>query len=291
MTRHSSWALLLATLAAAGSASCADGDVTTAEPSAPGACEIDPTQAFHERIEPLLTDSRASTCNQCHLSGVDLSVFARETPCKTWACLVDQGLVSPAAPDSSKLLSWIERARPDSALITPAVIAAERDAFKGWIDANARCPDACAGVTCGELEEGPTCENPDHDPPEAPTAEEPRGCSDKELEQAFYEDVYPWRGRCFPCHYDTEAKADRTAPRWLSVVGNCETGAASSFKRVVQLGLLSAEDPAQSLLLRKPLGAKVGGVTHGGGTKFTLDDPAYASFLRFATHYRDCQAE
>jgi hypothetical protein len=222
---------------------------------------------------------------------VDLSVFARETPCKTWACLVEQDLVSPAAPAESKILSWIERAEPDSELITEEVIAAERDAFKSWIDANARCPDACAGVTCGELEEGPTCENPDHDPPEAPIAEEPRGCSDKALEQAFYEDVYPWRGRCFPCHYDTEAKADRTAPRWLSVVGNCETGAASSFKRVVQLGLLSAEDPAQSLLLRKPLGAKVGGVTHGGGTKFTLDDPAYASFLRFATHYRDCQAE
>lgn len=288
MKRHTSWALVVATLAAAASASCADGELM--EASEPGACEVDPTQAFHERIEPLLTDARSSTCNQCHLSGVDLSVFARETPCKTWACLVDQGLVSPAAPDSSKILSWIERAQPD-ALITKEVIDAERAAFKGWIDANARCPDACADVRCGELDEGPTCQNPDHEPPEAPPAEQPLGCSDKELEQAFYDDVYSWRGRCFPCHYDTETKADEAAPRWLSVVGNCETGAAASLKRVIQLGLLSTDDPTDSLLLKKPLGLRDGGVTHGGGTKFTLNDPAYASFLRFATHYRDCQAK
>jgi hypothetical protein len=282
--------LFVGSVAAAASASCGDGDAPSPDAAPPGECVVEPTQAFHERIEPLLTDSRSSTCNQCHLSGVDLSVFARETPCKTWACLVEQGLVSPAAPETSKILSWIERAQPDSELITAEVIAAERDAFRAWIDANAQCPDACAGVTCGALDEGPTCANPDHDPPQAPTRNDELGCSDKELEQAFYDDVYSWRGRCFPCHYDTETKADPTAPRWLSVVGNCETGSAASFKRAMGLGLFDTVDASQSLILLKPLDVSGGGVTHGGGAKFTLSDPAYASFLRFATHYQECVA-
>ncbi len=286
--RRSSQLLVLVSFAAGGLASCGDGDEPAREPQSEAECRLKPTDAFHERIEPLLTDTRSSTCNQCHLSGVDLSAFARETPCKTWACLVDQGLVNPAAPDESKILSWIARAKPDSELITAEVIAAERDAFKEWIQANAQCTVACAGVVCGEPGAGPTCDSPDHDPPVAPTADDTRGCSDKELEQAFYDDVYSWRGRCFPCHFDTELKADEAAPRWLSVVGNCETGSAASFKRALNLGLINAQDPPQSLLLLKPLDAFNGGVKHGGGAKFTLSDPAYSSFLRFITHYQSC---
>jgi len=114
-------------------------------PPPPASCELSPTQTFEERIAPLLTDGRKSTCNQCHLSGVDLSAFARATPCQTWACLVDQGLVDVTAPQESKILAWIERASPDSDLITPEVIEAERDAFEDWIDANVACPAACAG--------------------------------------------------------------------------------------------------------------------------------------------------
>lgn len=287
--RRSTQLLILVTLSAASSASCGDGDEPSSGALSEAQCKVQPTRTFHERIEPLLTDARSSTCNQCHLAGVDLTAFARETPCKTWACLVDQGLVNAAAPDDSKILSWIARATPDSELITPAVIAAERDAFRDWINANAECPDACAGVACGDPGDGPTCETPNHDPPEAPTGNDALGCSDKDVEQAFYDDVYSWRGRCFPCHFDTETKADKTAPRWLSVVGNCETGSAASFKRVVELGLIDAQTPEQSLLVLKPLDS-LGGVQHGGGTKFTLKDPAYESFLRFIAHYQSCQS-
>jgi hypothetical protein len=284
--RQSTLFLALVSLAAAASASCGDHD----GPAVADACQLEPTQTFHERIEPLLSDTRASTCNQCHLSGVDLSAFARETPCKTWACLVDQGLVDVQSPDQSKILSWIERASPDSDLITPQVIAAERDAFRDWIEANAACPAACAGVACGDPGAGPTCQTPQQDPPTAPSADDAPGCSDKELEQAFYDDVYAWRGRCFPCHFDTEKKADPTAPRWLSVVGNCATGSAASFKRVLGLGLIDAQEPEKSLLLQKPLDVSGGGVSHGGGAKFTRNDPAYQSFLRFASHYQACQS-
>lgn len=277
--------LALTSLTAAALASCGDHD----EPPGETSCQIKPSETFHERIEPLLVDGRMTTCNQCHLSGVDLSAFARETPCKTWACLVDQGLVDTRSPEDSKILGWIERASPDSDLITPQVIRAEHDAFQDWIEANAACPSACAGVTCGEPSDGPTCDDAGDEPPEVPSGEDTRGCSDRELEQAFYDDVYSFRGRCYPCHYETELEADKDAPRWLSTVGNCQTGSAVSLKRALALGLINVSQPSQSLLLLKPLDSYGGGVPHGGGAKFTKADPSYASFTRFIEHYARCQ--
>ena len=289
-SRLSTFLLALATLGAAGLASCGDGDEPGTSSQSESACQIKPTEEFHERIEPLLAEDRVSTCNQCHLSGVDLTAFARETPCKTWACLVDQGLVNVAAPEESKILSWILRASPDSDLITDKVIQAEHDGFLEWIEANAQCPDACAGVTCGNPADGPTCGDGTTDKtPELPTEDDLRGCSDEELEQAFFDDVYAWRGRCFPCHFDTELEADKDAPRWLSLVGNCQTGSAVSFKRAIGLGIIDTKDPEASLLLQKPLDVSGGGVKHGGGAKFTPMDDTYKSFLRFIRHYAECR--
>ena len=284
--RFSTLLLAAASVTAASLASCADHD----EPPGEVACQVKPSETFHDRIEPLLSEDRVTTCNQCHLSGVNLSAFARETPCKTWACLVDQGLVDVGSPDDSKILGWIERASPDSDLITPQVIAAEHDAFRDWIAANAACPNACAGVQCGAPGGGPTCSDGTADePPLVPTDQDTRGCSDMELEQAFYDDVYAWRGRCYPCHFDTELEADKDAPRWLSAVGNCQTASAVSLKRVLTLGLINTDDTSKSLLLLKPLDKYGGGVAHGGGAKFTREDATYLSFTRFIEHYQQCQ--
>ena len=278
--------LVALSLSAAGLASCGDHDELPGEL----ACQLKPTETFHERIEPLLSESRPTTCNQCHLSGVDLSAFARETPCKTWACLVEQGLVDVDAPESSKILAWIERASPDSDLITPQVIQAEHDAFRDWIDANAACPSACEGVTCGATNAGPTCPVPKLEPEGVELGEDLRGCADMDLEQAFYDDVYAWRGRCTPCHFDTELKADPTAPRWISAVGNCQTGSAVTLKRVLTLGLIDLTDVEKSLILQKPLDKAGGGVAHGGGQKFASpSDDTYQSFRRFILHYQKCK--
>jgi hypothetical protein len=289
--RFSSLLLAATTACAAALASCG-GEGTPAAEQGELSCQVKPSETFHERIEPLLQDDRQSTCNQCHLSGVNLSVFARETACKTWACLTERQLVDVDDPENSLVLSWILRASPQSELITADVIQAEHDAFLDWIEANAACPTACAGVTCGKPNEGPTCSSGHSDPePEVPSGADDRGCSDLELEQAFYDDVYAWRGRCFPCHFDTELKADAAAPRWLSAVGNCESGSAVSLKRVIDLGLIDTANPKQSLLLRKPLDVVGGGVAHGGGAKFTVGDPALTSFTRFVEHYSACQTK
>ena len=282
--RPRSVSLLLAVACAAAAVLAACGGQSS-EPGA-GACEVEPTRTFQERIEPLLADGRVSTCNQCHLSGVDLSVFARPTPCETWACLRERGLVDVDSPANSKVLAWIERASPDSDLITPEVIDAERDAFRDWIEENAACPSACGDVSCSAPEEGGTCVVTDHGPDEAPEPPAEPGCSARELEQAFYDDVYAWRGRCFPCHFDTETKADKRAPRFFSALGNCETGAATSLRRMLELGVIDLSDPEQSLLLQKPRDLPEN--RHGGGAKFTPKDRAYRSFLRFIELYGRC---
>ena len=40
---------------------------------------------FEKRIVPLFAEDRPKSCNQCHLSGIDLTMFIKETPCQTMA--------------------------------------------------------------------------------------------------------------------------------------------------------------------------------------------------------------
>jgi hypothetical protein len=283
---------LALTGSAAGVASCGDGDEPAAQQSELQ-CDVKPSKTFHDRIEPLLESDRATTCNQCHLSGVDLTAFVRETPCKTWACLQEQQLVNVEAPEDSRILGWILRASPDSELITEDVIQAEHDAFLGWIEANAACPSACIGVECGAPDKGPICDDGTDIPaPTLPLEEDQRGCSDLEVEQAFYDDVYTYRGRCYPCHFDTELKADPKAPRWIAATGNCKAGSASTLARLLGRGLIDTAEPTASWLLLKPLGENGGGLMHGGDQKFYDEmDPTYLSFLRFIRYYARCQAD
>jgi hypothetical protein len=288
--RSATLSLLLAMAAAAALGSC--GGESTSVDSAELSCDVKPSQTFRDRVEPLLREDDVSTCNQCHLSGVDLNAFVRSTPCKTMACLVEQDLVDLDEPEQSRILGWIERAKPDSALITDDVIQQEYQGFLEWIVASAACPQACAGVACGNPSSGPLCPTTGHDAESEEPPEAIDGCSDEDLEHAFYRDVYAWRGRCFPCHYDTEVDADPAAPRWLSAKGNCETGSVTTLRNVLRRGYLDLDEPDSSLLLLKPLSnPDVYGVEHSGGPKFEDEqDPAYASFQRFIEHYAACAA-
>jgi hypothetical protein len=120
--------------------------------------------------------------------------------------------------------------------------------------------------------------------------EDLRGCADVDLEQAFYDDVYAWRGRCISCHSDLFPNGDKEAPRWISTAGNCETGSAVTFKQALTLGIMNFADPPNSLILLKPLDKDGGGVAHGGGQKYadTTDD-GYLSMMRFIQHYKKCK--
>jgi hypothetical protein len=258
----------------------------------PAECsEQTPSELFSQRIEPLFSESRPKSCNQCHLSGVDLSTFARGTACETMACLHDKGMVDFEAPEDSLILTWIERAQPDSSLITEAVIDEEYQGFLDWIRYSASCQShVCKGVTCDDQPDAPFCPNQGESGLYA-AERDPGGCEDRALEQVFRDTVYATRGRCFPCHFSGEKRADPKAPRWVSQEGNCDGASLATMRNVVAGGYVNLADPSKSLLVLKPIGTDNGGVAHGGGAKFELGekDTAYLNFMYWLTRYADCQ--
>lgn len=246
---------------------------------------------YERRIAPLFEDDRPKSCSQCHLSGLDLSLYVRDSACETFACLKDRGLIDIDDPDNSAILGWIDRAEPESTLITERVLAEEYEGFRQWIAYNARC-DTCKKTRCGGAEEATFCRGS----PEAKDfdgkAVDPGGCAPAELETLFQKTVYATRGRCSPCHYnDHEQTKNDLAPPWLDVKGTCTEGVTRTLQNVVARDLIDIEHPSESLLLLKPLDEKLGGVPHGGHAKFysTTRDNAYLAFLYFIERYSACQ--
>lgn len=261
------------------------------EDAIPAACRDDANTAlFDRRIAPLLGDDRPKSCNACHLSGVDMALFVRDTPCETMACLGELGLVDLATPEASTVLAWIERATPTGG-ITEESIATEREAMLEWIETIAACDgQLCAPVEdpCGAPPDWTDCEFP---PPvsEPMSLDDPGDCSDLTLELVWREKAYSWRGRCFPCHFDSHDDTFELAPPFIRT-GECNAASLLTLHEVEARGYLDPVDPMQSLLLTKPLDEALGGVEHGGGPKLhALDEPTYVDFAYFAQRWADCQ--
>jgi hypothetical protein len=282
---------------------CAAGCRSThAVADPPAACTGDgATELYTRKIEPILKDDRPTSCNQCHLSGIDLSIFVKDTPCQTMACMNQLGLVNLAQPAESKVLAWIDRAKPESTLITESVIQAEYEGMLEWIEYSSRC----GGQVC------PTFDDPcNRNLPEASTRcdvslavgdgyVDPGDCQERTLEQLFSADVYQWRERCYPCHFSSDSTVPQ-APKWISDVDPekaeaplaCASSSLATMRNVLRLGLVNLEQPGQSFLLLKPLSDEGGGITHGGGPKFDGPaDPSYQAFLAWITRYAACTAQ
>ena len=249
--------------------------------------------AYSERIEPLLTDDRPSSCNECHLAGIDLSLYAKGEPCQTMACMASQGLVDLEDPASSVVLDWVRRAEPQG-LITQEVIDLEYQGVRAWIEFMADC----GAQQCGTPSPQPCGEEPDlYDcdltlPSGPGDFEDPGGCSDLAIETLWRVSVYPWRGRCYPCHFQSWKPEPDTvnfdAPRWV-VAGECASGSLLSLRNVEAGGYIDVDAPLASPFLLKPLSEAAGGVPHGGGEKIHGDDdPLYADFATFAQRYAEC---
>lgn len=252
------------------------------------------TELFDRRIAPLLADDRPSSCNRCHLSGIDLAHYVRDDACSTMVCMHAEGLVDFDEPADSLVLDWISRAAPQSPGITESVVAQEHAAMLEWIDFYADCGselcevdvDADPEQACGQAPTHNDCEGPETIDTTQPY-DDPGGCEPRVLEEMFSAKVYAWRGRCGPCHY-ASTPSHIEAPRWVDV-GACDIGSLQSMRNVVESGYLDPVDPAQSLLLRKPLSEELGGVPHGGHSKIhALDDPAYVDMLAWIERWADC---
>jgi hypothetical protein len=203
--------------------------------------------------------------------------------------MVDEGLVDLDSPEQSVVLEWIERADPESDLITEDVIRAEYEAFFAWIDHAASC-GACSNVECGARDETGVCDL-EVEPSSAFVADrDPGDCSDKTMEQLFLETVYVSRGRCYPCHFQSAANRPEGAYPWIVETDNCEASSLSTLRIVLARGYIDANEWQQSTLLTKPLSESDGGVEHGGHDKFTVtgEDPAYDNYRYFLGRYSAC---
>lgn len=249
---------------------------------APLDCDTATSDLFEKRIAPLLATDRPKSCNTCHLSGVDMAMFVQGDACQTMACLDARGLVDLTDPASSTVLSWISRADPASPLIDQKVIDEEYAGFLAWIEASAECGLCYTGdAPCGEPVEA-TCAADD---PKNDEYVDPGDCSALTREALFRHNVYAWRDRCFPCHFDNK---DYVAPKWVAT-GACDLASLQTMRNVLDSGLVNLDQPDQSLLLLKPLAESAGGVEHGGGDKFhDAEDVAYLDFRAWIRREADC---
>lgn len=282
--------VLLAAVAVSAVLSQSCGEIDYPKPESCN--ETSGTAIFEQRIAPLLADDQPKSCNGCHLSGIDMSLFVRPTPCETMACLNELGMVDLTSPAESKVLSWIERAKPLSPLITDAVIQAEYDGFLGWIEHHAECGRfECESVECGTTPSDPFCDVAQEPYEATGPMLDTGGCSELALERLFRDSIYASRGRCYPCHFESEASAEVGALAFVEQSGTCDSSSLETLRNVINAGLVDVNEPTQSLLLLKPLSEEGGGVPHGGHAKFFPGmDPGYDNFLYWLTRYAECQA-
>jgi hypothetical protein len=244
---------------------------------------------YKRRIEPLVSGAIPSSCNQCHLSGVELSMFQGNNACETMACMTAMDLIDLDSPESSVILEQIQNADPASLLITAEVLQAEYDAFLQWIEFGSQCFDEVCKETeliCGD------------EPPATPPGDgvlTPLGdCSETAIAQSFTDKVMTHQGRCKNCHGVVDSDlGEAGAPYWLDMGfkngGTLFESGRNSMYNLIGLGAVNIEDPAKSKMACRHLALQAGGCGPGDHIKFeNKADPAYQGIITWLNEYSTC---
>lgn len=278
------------------------GGIDAAEPvdAAPAAVDVgnqaqctgeQQMDLYDRRIKPLVDGSQPSSCNQCHLSGVDLSMFVQKNPCQTMACLAKQGLVDLKNPAASKILKQVKLAKPQSSLITQKVIDAEYEGFLEWITFAGKCMDS----VCGKIEAA--CGAPSAVEGETGGAKQVLGgCTESELGESFQQKVWAHRGRCTPCHI-SPGSSQWVTKHWIDANSNTASTVADKYKsalftmyNLIGINAVNAEKPEKSIFILNPLSPAAGGLPHKGHVKIAnKNEKTYKDFLAWATQYSECK--
>ncbi|WLD11799.1 hypothetical protein [Planctellipticum variicoloris] len=223
---------------------------------------------FDKRIVPILKSPNPSSCAECHLSGVDLKDYIRETQTETFAALVKGGLVDLKKPEASKLLEFIRRAPQQPTPFSERVRKEELQAFSAWIRAAVNDPELLK-VPLPEQAAGSTL-----------PVEVIRHARQDQMLVSFVENIWNEVNRCAACHSpDQNAKQVKEHGERVSWIRPRDP--AATLRALVDASLIDTEDPAQSLLLLKPTNT----VKHGGGVKMVVGDRSYRQFRRFIDDY------
>ncbi len=225
-------------------------------------------QVFQQRIEPILKSPKASSCSECHLSGVDLKDYLKSDQAATFAALREAGLIDLQQPDSSKLLKFIARQPERPSLITEQIRQQEFEAVRAWIRLAAKDP----ALLKAKL-------NKD-DALDLPPVEVIRHTRQDHVLQSFVDNVWSEVGRCAACHSpDRNAQQRQKHGEKVSWIKLRDPAATLAY--MLEAKLINVDDPEDSPLLLKPTLQ----VPHGGGQKLEIGDRTYKQFVAFLTDY------
>ncbi|MBA4018696.1 MAG: hypothetical protein C0483_16135 [Pirellula sp.] len=238
--------------------------LSAAEPST----SLTSAEFFARRILPIAQAQRASSCTECHFSGVELKQYVLADEASTFAALRAAGLIDVVQPDKSKLLQFIARKpeREDPALAR--VRTEELAAFQGWIAAAASNPALLAS--------SPTAQSIGTELP----LEVIRHARRDHVLNAFIENVWVEMERCVNCHSPERNERFRKEHgeqvSWIT-----PRDPAATLKFLADQGLIDVDAPEKSLLLSKPLGI----VEHAGHVKFAVGSRTDRQFRSFLNDY------
>ena len=229
---------------------------------------------FKKRITPILSSPMASSCTECHLSGVDLKNYIGDTQEETFASLRSAGLINMNEPDKSKLLQFIHRTPEKRTPIGKEVRKQEYEAFRAWIRAAVKDPKLAAAKTAND-QLGQTV-----------PVEVVRHTRKSRVLQSFTENLWSEMGRCVNCHSpelnrqkigrNGFTKEDVDAISWV-----VPRDPAATLEKLVETGNIDLDDPEESQVLTKPAGLE----EHGGGPKFAVGSRTDKNFRRFLNDY------
>lgn len=279
--------------------------------------EPSPLDLFNSRILPIFRSPKPASCIQCHLASVDLKNYILPSHEKTFASLRDQGLVDLDSPEKSKILGLIRMGEKDldngARLIHAKMRQAEYQAFAAWLKACCNDP---------KLRSLPPLTAAQRARPARPN-EVIRHARKSRVVDSFVRNVWSQRMRCFPCHTPNDidannpkhqaaiknmAKFRQQYPGLLEKVEIFKKTPEATLDYLVsksrqtpnrQRPLLDLKDPANSLLILKPLSklpkkradgtfhpASSGDpISHMGGLKMHKDDQSYKAFVTWIADY------
>ena len=223
---------------------------------------------FNRRILPILDAPNASSCAECHLSGVDLKDYIRRDQSQTFAALRAAGLIDLEKPDDSKLLKFIARRPERPSLLTDAARQEELSAFRAWIRAAAR-DESLLAANDAAAPAGPSV-----------PLEVVRHARRDRVLASFLENVWAEVGRCAACH-SPDRNQQQVAEHGEQVSWIVLDDPQATLDHLLAADLIDRAAPDQSLLLLKPTLA----VEHGGGQKLVVGDRTYRQFRRFIDDY------
>lgn len=246
------------------------------EPWLEGCTEDVLGELYTEYVEPFVSGQVPSSCSQCHMTGIDISIYAQDTACDTMACMVDMGAADLEQPADSEILAQIGMGDPASSVFD---VGTEHQAILEWIEWSSRCHKQ----VCGDIDSG--CSQGTG---ALTTGQMPSGqCNEQELVGAFWDAFVVHQNRCISCHgnigvdqgsffpCDTNdacaegerceagrCRTDRHAPTpFIEGLGDASDWnnpehrrlASNAMYTLLTMDLIDKEEPLDSRLLTKPL--------------------------------------